>query len=267
MTEPLSAGVTLASSAASAGLDDYGYLLLAFVLSSLVGLERELRQRSAGLRTHTLVGLGAALIMLVSKFGFADVIAANHVVLDPSRIAAQIVSGIGFIGGGLIFVRRDAVRGLTTAATIWLVAAIGMACGAGLPLLALVATAGHFVVVFAYPPLTRALRRARNAATQLRVDYLDGRGVLRIVLVETTARGFIVEEVTTHRAAAVAASTTRTTATRDTADEDDPATAAQVVSMQLRVSGKGALAELAAALTEIDGVVAVSAGEIDPEEE
>jgi putative Mg2+ transporter-C (MgtC) family protein len=106
-----------------------GELGLAFVLSALIGIEREIRQKSAGLRIYTLVGFAAALIMLVSKYGFGDVL-SERVVLDPSRIAAQIVTGIGFIGGGLIFVRRDSVRGLTTAAIVWLTAAVGMACGA-----------------------------------------------------------------------------------------------------------------------------------------
>ena len=118
----------------------------ALVLSSLVGLERELRAKSAGLRTHTLVGVGAALFMLVSKYGFGDVLEFDKVSFDPSRVAAQIVSGIGFIGGGLIFVRRDVVRGLTTAATVWLVAAIGTACGSGLLLLGTATTAVHFLV-------------------------------------------------------------------------------------------------------------------------
>src|SRR6185312_8662738 len=108
---------------------------LAFVLSALIGLEREIRQKSAGLRTYTIVGFASALIIIVSKYGFTDILEQNRVVLDPSRIAAQIVSGIGFIGGGVIFVRKDLVRGLTTAATIWLTAAVGMACGAGLPIL------------------------------------------------------------------------------------------------------------------------------------
>src|SRR5580658_3260974 len=121
------------------GLKQVAELALAFALSSLIGLEREWRQKSAGLRTHTLVGTGAALFLLVSKYGFSDVLGSN-VVLDPSRVAAGIVSGIGFIGGGLIFVRGDAVRGLTTAAIVWMTAAIGMACGAGLWLLALVVT-------------------------------------------------------------------------------------------------------------------------------
>ena len=82
-------------------------LALAFVLSALIGLEREIRQKSAGLRTYTLVGVSSALIMLVSKYGFTDILENGRVVVDPSRVAAQIVSGIGFIGGGVIFVRKD----------------------------------------------------------------------------------------------------------------------------------------------------------------
>ena len=111
-------------------------LALAFVLSALIGLEREIRQKSAGLRTYTLVGVSSALIMLISKYGFTDIIENGRVVLDPSRVAAQIVTGIGFIGGGVIFVRKDLVRGLTTASIVWLTAAVGMAAGAGLPILA-----------------------------------------------------------------------------------------------------------------------------------
>ena len=89
-------------------------LTAAFILSTAVGLERQVRQKSAGMRTHTLVGLGAALFMVISKFGFDDVLAADLIRLDPSRMAAQIVSGIGFIGAGVVFTRRNRVRGLTT---------------------------------------------------------------------------------------------------------------------------------------------------------
>ncbi len=107
-----------------------GELGVAVLLSAAIGLEREIRQKDAGLRTHTLVGIGAALFMLTSKYGFTDMLAGRLVSLDPSRMAAQIVSGIGFLGAGLIFVRRDAVRGLTTAAAVWVTAA-----GVGLLLL------------------------------------------------------------------------------------------------------------------------------------
>ena len=93
------------------GWKQVGDLALALLLSAAVGLEREWRQKDAGLRTHTLVGVGAALFMLVSKYGFSDVAVRRLVLLDPSRVAAQIVSGIGFLGAGLIFIRRDSVRG------------------------------------------------------------------------------------------------------------------------------------------------------------
>lgn len=118
---------------AGQGARQFAELGLALLLSTLIGAERATRQKSAGLRTHTLVGVGSALFMEVSQHGFNAVLALNNVSFDPSRVAAQVVSGIGFIGGGLIFVRRDAVRGLTTAATVWLTCAIGMACGGGSP--------------------------------------------------------------------------------------------------------------------------------------
>ncbi len=102
-------------------------LLLALVLCGLVGLERETRDQAAGLRTHVAVGLGAALFTLVSAYGFEGG-GANR---DPSRVAAQVVSGIGFLGAGAILTSGGNIRGLTTAATLWVVAAIGMAAGAG----------------------------------------------------------------------------------------------------------------------------------------
>ena len=139
-------------------------LALAFVLSALIGLEREVGQKSAGLRTYTLVGTSSALIMLVSKYGFTDIIENGRVVLDPSRVAAQIVSGIRFIGGGVIFLRKDIVRGSTTASILWLTAAVGMAAGAGLPILAFAVTCGHFIVVFVFPSIERNCRNHVGAA-------------------------------------------------------------------------------------------------------
>src|SRR5271155_3508094 len=168
-----------------------GELTLALVLSSLIGLEREIRiMKSAGLRTHTLVGVAAALLMLVSKYGFGDVIVLNQIVLDPSRIAAQIVSGIGFIGGGLIFVQRDIVRGLTTAAGIWLTAAVGMACGAGLPILALFVTAAYFLVMFGFSRLSKRIIHAEECV--LSVRYVAGEGAIREILKQCTGRAFTV---------------------------------------------------------------------------
>ena len=108
-------------------------------------------------------------------------------------------SGIGFIGGGLIFVRKDIVRGLTTAATVWLTAAVGMACGAGLPILAIAVTFGHFVVVFVFPSIERRLPKSRWAPSSLQISYQDGRGVLREVLACCTGSEFAVSRVQVER--------------------------------------------------------------------
>ena len=104
---------------------------VAAVLTGAIGAERELRERAAGLRTHMLVGVGAALFTLVSAYAWGDFFATGQQRLDPTRIAAQIVSGIGFLGAGAILRQGLTVRGLTTAAGLWATAAIGMACGAG----------------------------------------------------------------------------------------------------------------------------------------
>ena len=133
---------------------------LALLLGALVGLERERGERAAGLRTHALVALGSCLVMLVSAFGFADILGTHDVVLDPSRIAAQVVSGIGFIGAGTILFRKEIVRGLTTAAAIWVVAAIGLACGAGLLIEAGLTTALTLAVLTFMRPLREYLHRA-----------------------------------------------------------------------------------------------------------
>ena len=120
-----------------------------------------------------MVGTTAALFLLISKYGFNDVLASGRVVLDPSRVAAQIVTGIGFIGAGLIFVRTERVTGLTTAATIWLVTGIGMACGAGLLLLALAVTCMYMVVAFVFPPLIRRLPSSRRSVEERSGDNRD----------------------------------------------------------------------------------------------
>lgn len=241
------------------GLVQIGQLLLAMVLSAAIGLERGLRNKSAGLRTHTLVGVGAALFMLVGKYGFQDV--PGPVSLDPSRVAAQIVSGIGFIGGGLIFVRRDAVRGLTTAAVVWVTAAVGMAAGGGLPVLAVAVTAVHFLVVYGLTGLTRRLRldRFRPAGrARIRLVYRDGRGALRRALMECTQREFVVTEVNVEREY-LPDDTDRGRDERRDRREDDrrrPGNAA----VTLVVEGTGSVAELTASLSELPDIVGVTVG-------
>ncbi len=116
-------------------------IVFSAVLGFLIGLERKFRSKEAGIRTHTVVCIGAALMTVVSKYGFADLSADGSTVGDPSRIAAQVVTGIGFLGAGMIVYRKNAVHGLTTAAGVWATAGVGLACGAGMYLVAAAATA------------------------------------------------------------------------------------------------------------------------------
>lgn len=115
-------------------------LITAGICGAFIGYERKNRLKEAGVRTHLLVALGAALMMIISKYGFSDVVNQNGITLDPSRVAAQIVSGIGFLGAGMIFIRKQAVSGLTTAAGIWATAGVGMAIGAKLYFLGIAST-------------------------------------------------------------------------------------------------------------------------------
>ena len=115
-------------------------LVLAALFGTIIGLDREYREKEAGFRTHFLVSLGSALMMIVSQYGFSEILTHDGVSLDPSRIAAQVVSGIGFIGAGTIIFNHQIVRGLTTAASLWAAAGIGLTAGAGMSWLALAAT-------------------------------------------------------------------------------------------------------------------------------
>lgn len=121
-------------------------LLLSILLCGLIGMERERRGRSAGLRTHLLVGVGSCMLMIISIYGF-PAFGANR---DVARLAAQIITGVGFLGAGAILHRNSGIKGLTTAGTIWIVMAIGMACGSFNFILAILATALIFLVLTAF---------------------------------------------------------------------------------------------------------------------
>jgi putative Mg2+ transporter-C (MgtC) family protein len=246
----LTAGVPAAN---VEGWRQAGELGLALVLSAAIGLEREIRQKHAGLRTHTLVGVGAALFMLISKYGFTDVLEPRLVVLDPSRVAAQIVTGVGFLGAGLIFVRRDAVRGLTTAAGIWVTAAIGSAAGAGLPVLAGLAAGIYFLVVLVFPAAARRLPHSATAVSAVRVSYPDGHGILREVLREATMRGFTIGDVATE-----------TLAQRTLDGPPDSSASPRMVEVTLHVHGKRPVSDLAVGLSELGNVRAVVAVDANP---
>ena len=116
-------------------------LLVATALGSIIGLDREYRTKAAGFRTHVLVALGSALFMIISVHGFDDLPKDQMTLrMDPARIAAQVVTGIGFIGAGTIIFQKNVVKGLTTAAGMWVTAAIGLACGVGMYVMAIVST-------------------------------------------------------------------------------------------------------------------------------
>lgn len=135
-------------------------LVAAAILGGLVGLERERLEWAAGLRTHMLVCVGAALMMIVSAFGFSDILGTPNVSLDPSRVAAQVVSGIGFLGAGtILFLRQEVIRGLTTAASLWTVAGVGLAVGGGLYVAAVAATALVVLILAVVRPIERRLFR------------------------------------------------------------------------------------------------------------
>lgn len=256
----IAAGALASAAGAAHALNGEGWLQagelgLALLLSAAIGLEREVRQKNAGLRTHTLVGVGAALFMLISKYGFTDVLEPRLVVLDPSRVAAQIVTGVGFLGAGLIFVRRDSVRGLTTAAAIWVTAAIGSASGAGLPLLAVLTTVIYFLIAVVFPVVTRRLPRSATAISALRVRYPDGRGILRDVLREATNRGFAIDDVATEALGY-----------RRPSNPEDARPERRMVEVTLHVHGKNSVNELAAVLSEqadVEAVLSSDANAID----
>lgn len=182
-------------------VDLVGRLLAALVLCAAIGAERESRGQVAGLRTHVLVGLGAALFTLVSIYGFGDVLPAgssgNGPRFDPSRIAAQIVSGIGFLGAGAIIRQGFNVRGLTTAASLWMVAAIGMAAGAGFWFGAVAATLIVLAALIGLRPLRPRIAGALGSdLVVLDLEMDDPKRVARVVQ-ELADRGVEIQSVRT----------------------------------------------------------------------
>lgn len=159
-------------------------LLTATALAALIGFERERHERAAGLRTHALVGLGACLFMLTSMLGFREVL-GPHVTLDPSRVAAQVVTGVGFLGAGTIVIGRRTVRGLTTAASIWTVAAIGLAVGGGLYVPALMSAVLALIVLLVLRWLET---RVEGRRTSLLVAEFDPREVPVLEIVSAVER-------------------------------------------------------------------------------
>lgn len=180
------------------------------------------------------MGTSSALIMLVSKYGFSDVLSAGSIVLCPSRVAAQVVSGIGFLSAGIIITRRGAVHGLTTAAAVWESAAIGLATGAGLLLLAIAVGGLHFVSALAFNAVERQLNVRLRGTVRLRIIYANGRGVLRELLRLSGQRDWQLTELDA-----------------DPHDIDDGE-----VAVSMTLSG-AKIADAAHVFAEVDGVAAV----------
>lgn len=176
-------------------------LLLAAALGAVIGIERERREWAAGLRTHMLVCLGAALAVIVSAYGFFDVLQHDGVVLDPSRIAAQVISGIGFLGAGtILFLQREQViRGLTTAAGLWAVAAIGLAAGSGMYVAAALATAVAAIIMAGLKPLERRFFNHASGPPRMTLR-LGPEARLAPVEAVLAASGLAAQQLILHRA-------------------------------------------------------------------
>jgi putative Mg2+ transporter-C (MgtC) family protein len=213
----------------------FARLLLAAGLGSAVGWERERLQWAAGLRTHMLVAVGSCLMIIVSAYGFSSVL-SPRVVLDPSRVAAQVVTGVGFLGAGSIILRNEAVKGLTTAASLWAVAGVGLAAGAGLYSAAVGTTVIILIILAGLKPLEERYRASR---TNLELRIKTRRGGLSLGSLEHALGG---------RASRVKRIVVRAA---DQADEDD------VTLLLSRVSATDT-ADIIHRLETVDGVLGIA---------
>ncbi|MCH9321232.1 MgtC/SapB family protein [Citrobacter freundii] len=163
-------------------------LILASLLGGVIGLERQIRAKEAGVRTHILIGIGSAMFMIVSKYGFYDVIEHTHIGLDPSRIAAQVGTGVGFLGAGNILVQKQTIKGLTTAADVWVTAAIGLVIGSGMYEVGIIGTIMALIVLELFRQLTY---RFLNRHLHLRMRIAAG--TTQVVLAWITEQGYRIQ--------------------------------------------------------------------------
>lgn len=152
-------------------------VFVAALLGGMIGFEREYRAKEAGLRTHFLVAMGSALFMIVSQYGF-DAVLGTSITLDPSRVAAQVVSGIGFIGAGTIIFQKHVIKGLTTAAGLWVTSAIGLACGSGLYLLSVAST---LLVLLCLETIFFILMRIGSRTISVTISTTDREKIKKVV--------------------------------------------------------------------------------------
>lgn len=162
-------------------------LVITSLCGALIGYERAIQRKSAGVRTHIVVAFSSALFMILSKYGFADLMKISGMEYDASRIAAQIVSGISFIGAGTILVKKSQISGLTTAAGVWATAAIGMAIGSGLYFLGIIATAILFIVQMIFHDDTIINKIIMHIRFNIQIEAVNKHGILKTIEKELSA--------------------------------------------------------------------------------
>jgi putative Mg2+ transporter-C (MgtC) family protein len=214
-------------------------LVVAALLAGVIGVERELREQEAGLRTHMLVCVGATMFMLVGVYGWSDYDLGNDigVVVDPSRVASYVVSGIGFLGAGAIIRHGINVRGLTTAASLWVVAAIGVSVGAGMYAFAVATTA---LVILALWPLSQVKRLLAGKAEESRRLAVTLEPATSIVSALATIEesGYVMESL-------------------EIGEEED----ARRLDVVIKTAAEASLADLLDGLAELEGVRTASVAE------
>ncbi|WP_438448483.1 MgtC/SapB family protein [Gorillibacterium sp. sgz5001074] len=171
-----------------------GRLLLALVLGGLIGFEREKNSSAAGFRTHILVCLGSALIMLLSAYGFPEFASEPNVRMDPARLAAQVISGIGFLGAGTILRNGMSITGLTTAASLWVVAAIGLSCGAGFYFAAILTTVMVLMSLWILSAVEKKFFRTKREYL-IKVHTSQTHGVLNAISTLLEKKGVVIQRL------------------------------------------------------------------------
>ncbi|MGX9708072.1 putative Mg2+ transporter-C (MgtC) family protein [Laceyella tengchongensis] len=213
-------------------------LFMAGLLGGLVGWERERHNHPAGFRTHILVSLGSALIMLISIYGFTDYMDEEQVRFDPARLSAQVVSGIGFLGAGTILRHRASVSGLTTAASLWVVSGVGLAVGAGFMFGAVLTTVFALVSLELLTRMEKILIRKRHLCL-LHIHVKDEQGKLGQLFTLISEKGGSVRKVNV--------------------EEDEEMPGMLEIALTVRLPQKTTLTELIDEITNIEGVKSVRA--------
>ncbi|CAG7652264.1 Protein SapB [Paenibacillus solanacearum] len=214
-------------------------LVLAFLLGGVIGFEREHSSHAAGMRTHILVCLGATLIMLLSMYGFSEFAVLDNVRLDPARLAAQVISGIGFLGAGTILFTGKSITGLTTAASLWVVAAIGLAIGAGFYYAAVLAVLLVLISLFVLNRIEQKYFRGKKLY-HFKLQAADRPGMLSRVSLTVANRGGVIKMLSVEEQA-----------------DDDIADPSVLIMLNLRLAKEGMLLQTVEDLKHLDGVKSV----------